>query len=55
MDYGFNYIKALDEVFYGIPRTHLIKAENLDIVGVDIPAQLELGKKDIDKLIEKYF
>ena len=52
-DFGFNYIKALDEVFYGIPNTHLVKAENLDIVGVDINAQLEKGKKEIDELIKK--
>ena len=53
VDYGFNYIKALDEVFYGIKNTHLIKAENLDIVGVDIAKQLDNAKKDIDLLLTK--
>ena len=51
-EYGFNYIKALDEVFYGIPNTHLIKAEGLDIVGNDIAAELDKAKRDIDKLVK---
>ncbi len=51
-DYGFNYIKALNEVFYGIKNTHLIAAENLDIVGVDVSYQVNEAKLDIDFMLE---
>ncbi|MCR4837891.1 MAG: NAD(P)H-dependent oxidoreductase [Eubacterium sp.] len=35
-DYGFGYIKALAENFYGIQRVSLIKAVGLDIIGADV-------------------
>ena len=35
-DYGFGYIKALAENFYGIQRVSLIKAVALDIIGADV-------------------
>ena len=34
-DYGFGYVKALAEGFYGIPRVRLISAAGLDIDGAD--------------------
>ncbi len=34
-EYGFNYVKALAESFYGIKKVELIKATGLDIVGAD--------------------
>ena len=34
-EYGFGYIKALAENFYGIQEVELIKAVGLDIVGAD--------------------
>ena len=34
-EFGFGYIKALAENFYGIPEVKLIKAVGLDIVGAD--------------------
>ena len=52
-EFGFNYIKALDEVFYGIPNTHLIKAENLDIIGMDNNIEMEKAKKSIDELVKQ--
>ena len=51
--YGYEYIKDLAHTFYGIGNTHLIKAENLDIIGIDIAHQLDIAKKDIDELIKK--
>ena len=35
-DYGFGYVKALSQEFYGIPEVECIKAEGLDIVGADV-------------------
>ena len=34
-DFGFDYIKALSQQFFGIPKVDCIYAENLDIVGND--------------------
>ena len=34
--FGFGYVKALAETFYGIDRVHQIKVEGLDIVGADV-------------------
>ena len=35
-DYGFGYVKALAQNFYGIQDVELIKATGLDIVGADV-------------------
>ena len=40
-DYGFGYVKALANTFYGIEEVYQIKAEGLDIVGADVEAILE--------------
>lgn len=37
-DFGFGYVKALCEGFYGIKKTRLIMAKGLDIVGTDAEA-----------------
>ena len=38
--YGYGYVKALAQTFYGIPETELISAENLDMIGADVEAIL---------------
>ena len=35
-EYGFGYVKALAQNFYGIRDVNLIKATGLDIVGADV-------------------
>lgn len=39
-DYGYGYVKALAQTFYGIPETELISAEGLDMIGTDVKAIL---------------
>lgn len=39
-EYGFGYVKALANTFYGIKEVYRIKAEGLDIAGADIEAIL---------------
>ena len=34
-EYGYGYVKALAEAYYGIPQTELIQATGLDIDGAD--------------------
>lgn len=47
-DWGFGYVQALAENFYGIRETICFKAENLDIIGADVTAILEKTKAQID-------
>lgn len=35
-DYGFGYVKALANSFYGIEEVYQLKAEGLDVVGADV-------------------
>ena len=49
---GYDYIKALAQLYYGIPNTICIKAENLDIVGADVGSILDAAKKEIPHLLD---
>ena len=51
-NFGFDYIKALAQLYYGIPNTICIKAENLDIVGADVGSILDAAKKEIPHLLD---
>ena len=39
--FGYGYVKALAQTFYGIPDTEMISAEGLDLVGADPEAILQ--------------
>ena len=45
--YGYGYVKALAQTFYGIPETDLICAEGLDLDGADPEAILQAAEKEI--------
>lgn len=47
-DYGFDYVKALAQNFYGIQDVKCFKAENLDIIGADVQKILNETQKEID-------
>ena len=38
---GYDYVKALATLYYGIPQVLCFTAENLDIVGADVPGIME--------------
>ena len=46
-NFGFDYVKALAQGFYGIPNISLVKAEGLDIWGADVEAIMEAAKAAI--------
>ena len=46
-EYGFGYVKALAQNFYGIRTVNLIKAAGLDIDGADVNAIIEAAKEAI--------
>ncbi len=45
---GFDYIKALSTLYYGIPEVQCFTAEFLDIVGADVPTILAGAKQAVD-------
>ncbi len=49
-EYGFGYVKALCNDFYGIRDVKLIKAVGLDIIGADVESILAESKKEIDHM-----
>ena len=46
-NYGYEYVKALAQGFYGIPEVSLVKAEGLDVWGADPEAIMETAKMAI--------
>ena len=46
-NYGFEYIKALAQGFYGIPNVSIVKAEGLDIRGANPDAIMAEAKAEI--------
>ena len=40
-NFGFGYVKALANTFYGIEEVYQIKAEGLDIIGADVESILK--------------
>ena len=47
--FGYGYVKALAQTFYGIHDTELISAEGLDIVGNDAEELLQVAIRSIDE------
>jgi FMN-dependent NADH-azoreductase len=45
-DYGYDYVCGIAHMF-GIPRTHLVTAELLDVVGVDVDVQMDLARRQM--------
>ena len=45
---GFDYVKALATLYYGIPEVKCFSAEFLDIIGADVPAILAKAKAAVD-------
>ena len=45
-EFGFGYVKALAQNYYGIHECQLIKAVGLDIVGADVEAIMRSAEQD---------
>ena len=52
-EYGYGYVKALADGYYGIPETKLIKAEGLDIDGADVSAILRSAEEGISTAVSE--
>lgn len=46
-DFGFSYVRALAQNFFGIPKVHRYAAEGLDIAGADVEQILSKAKAEI--------
>ena len=52
-DFGFNYIKALSNMMFGIKEVVCFKAEGLDILGNDVGKIIDNSLKEIENYNEK--
>lgn len=50
-NFGFDYVKGLCQMLYGISDVMCFKAEMLDVIGMDVEAILDKTKAEIDKLL----
>ena len=50
---GYEYIKGLANIYWGIEKTHIFQAESLDIVGADVEAILAKTMHEIDVAMAK--
>lgn len=46
---GFDYIKALSQLYFNIPEVLCFTAEGLDIVGADVDALMSAAKQAVDE------
>lgn len=49
-DYGFGYVKALVQSYYGIPDVTKIEADGLDIVGADVRAIMAAAEEAVSAM-----
>lgn len=49
-EFGFGYIKALSQGFYGIQEVRKIEAAGLDLVGADVSALMRAAEAAIDDM-----
>jgi FMN-dependent NADH-azoreductase len=49
-EFGFGYIKALSQGFYGIQEVRKIEAAGLDLVGADVSAIMRAAESTIDSI-----
>ena len=51
VNFGYDYVKAMAQGFYGIGDVRCIKAEFLDVIGADVAGILEKAKQEIEDLL----
>ena len=50
--FGYGYVKALAQTFYGIPDTEMISAEGLDLMGADPEAILQAAFRHLQDSVQ---
>lgn len=52
-NFGFDYLKALAKLYYGIPEVTCFTAEMLDIVGADVNAIMDDACRRVDQALQR--
>ena len=52
-NFGFDYVKGLCRMLYGIQEVHCFKAEMLDVIGMDVEAIMKRAMEEIDAYFAK--
>ena len=53
LNFGFDYVKGLGSVLFGIKKFHFAAADGIDMVGIDINAKLEEAKAKLSEIIRE--
>ena len=53
LNFGFDYVKGLASVLFGIKKFHFAAADGIDIIGVDIEAKLEEAKERLAEIVSQ--
>lgn len=51
-EFGFGYVKALAQNFYGIPDVRQVRAAGLDLVGADVDGILRSAEESVLKMFQ---
>ncbi|MBR4410673.1 MAG: NAD(P)H-dependent oxidoreductase [Firmicutes bacterium] len=53
LNFGFDYVKGLGSVLFGIEKFYFASAEGLDIVGVDVDSKLEEAGAKLAEIVRE--
>ena len=53
LNFGFDYVKGLGSVLFGIKKFYFAAADGMDIVGMDIHAKLEETKERLAEIVSQ--
>jgi len=53
LNFGFDYVKGLCSVLFGIKEFHFAAADGIDIIGVDVAARMEEAKAKFAEILRE--
>lgn len=53
LNFGFDYVKGLCSVLFGIKKFHFAAADGIDIIGTDIDAKLKEAKRKLEEIVRE--
>lgn len=52
-NFGFDYVKGLCSMLFGIREFHFAAADGIDIIGVDVAERMDAAKAQFDRIIKE--
>ena len=52
MNFGFDYVKGLCGMLFGIRKFHFVAADGIDIIGVDVAKRMETAKAGFTEILK---